>query len=123
MTSEFFGVWLEHLQSRRDEQGEQPSYMITIHKVPQGGAPRSIRRAWKGLSMPAVEFTPSMGDLADPIRGKEAHSGFGFMVSREDGIGALVTSGKNKAAEYFNEKWPIGMAFLFSANEVDFKKL
>ncbi len=90
---------------------------IKINKTPKGTAPWIIRRAWRGIIVPARlaglyerEFDP-LNDF------KLTSRRVAFVVDREIAIKALKSAERNKAARYFDQNWP-PIDFSFGAGEV-----
>lgn len=106
---------------RSVEETQEATYIIEIKKTPKGPAPWSIRRAWKGLELVAVEKPLGLPEF-NPINGMPAPPRFGFMVEREHAIHVLRARGEIKAVKWFESHWPEDLDFSFGANEVNFSK-
>ena len=89
---------------------------IQIDKTPKGSAPWLIRRAWRGITVPARLATLDEREL-DPLRNFQlSPRRVAFVVDREAAIKALESAGRKKAASFFNKNWP-QINFSFGADE------
>ena len=102
----------------------ESSYIIKIKKTPKGPAPWGVRRAWKGLQLPAVEKPLSYVEFAPlkPVLIPEKPR-FGFVVPLDLAIEILEQQGKSKAADWFKDNWPKDVNLSFGSDEVTFFKV
>ena len=94
---------------------QEPTGLVTITSVPQGGAPEEVRRAWVGLTLPCFSIAGVAGLVMSVATGDvRRDKRLVVIVPQKEALDLLKKSNASAAQWWFDHGFPMATEPYFS---------
>jgi len=92
---------------------------IKIRSMPDGFAPANIRDQWVGVEIPLMTFNTIEEEKKVRAQFPPGPNTGGWLVRREDAVAALQAAGREQAAAFWDNFYPLGPVLMFHTSVAD----